>query len=124
MLPWMTGGVALRGASVPGFPVLKLYTLLMTGVSTGAELAGAGAVCGTADAAVTTGLVISVEMYCVGVGEFTWWLIIGEPGLGIVCTSPGFDRPDTEVEAGSSRVVGGGGRTVMVAVLPAATGDG
>lgn len=69
MLPWITGGVELRGASVP---VLRLYTLLMTGVSAGTELAGVCTVCGIADAAATVGLVIRQVPYCVGVGELTW----------------------------------------------------
>ena len=43
----------------------------MTGVRTAEELAGAHAVCGTADAAVTVGLVRRIVTYCVGVGEFT-----------------------------------------------------
>ena len=36
-----------------------------------AELAGAHAVYGTANAAVTVGLVRRLVTYCVGVGEFT-----------------------------------------------------
>lgn len=66
---------------------------------------------------VMIGLVSSVVMYCVGVGEFIWWLISGEFVFGIDCISFGFIRLGVVVDVGSSRVVGGGGCIVMVVVL-------